>query len=629
MERLLAALAALLMVSGTAHAEERITRFDSEIRVAKDGALDVTETIEVIAEGAQIRHGIYRDFPTARKVMGQPGNIVGFDLLDVRLDGEAEPYEVSAVSGGRRVRIGSAEEEISRGAHRYTFHYRTTRQIGYFPDFDELYWNVTGNGWSFPIDRAQATITLPAPARFIRKASYTGPASATGSSARVVAETASSITVMTTTPLAPHEGLTVAVGWPKGVIDAPSASSQLLARIADWLPWLVGAGGLVWLLAYYARTWARIGRDPRKGTMVPLFTPPDDLSPAALRYVLTRSFDNRSVAASLVALGIKGKVKLIEEDGGLFWRNKKRIDRLDSDTAGLPPEEAHLFDELLGGRDTIALDQENHEIFSSARAAGNAALKAQFGERIYVQNLGASLAGLGRFALVAVALFVTIVVAAMAANGVGPGTALTYTSKAPLLLLLPAIPVALAAFGLMGRPTPEGRAMMDRAEGFKHYLSVAEQDRLDRMQAPEETLTLFEKYLPHAIALDVETRWAERFQSQIAAALASPATRGTALAWYSGPSSPWDDIGGFASSVGDSLASTISTASSNPSSGSGGGGSSGGGGGGGGGGGWLPGRTTPARAAGRPRSARPCRVRRPRGRTPISPPASSTGHCLR
>lgn len=586
MLRLLLAALVAVALPGAAHAEERITRYSSDVRVQKDGALDVTETIEVNAEGVSIRHGIYRDFPTTRKVMGQPGSHVGFKVLDVRRDGQAEPFAIEGIKGGARVRIGSADTDIAPGAHRYVIHYRTTRQIGHFEDFDELYWNATGNGWAFPIDQAEARITLPSPSRFTRKASYTGPTGATGSMARILSEDATSISFATTAPLAPHEGMTVAVGWPKGVVDAPSASSRLMAQIADWLPWFFTAGGLVWLFAYYARTWLRVGRDPRKGTVVPLFSPPDNLSPAALRYILKRSFDNRTVAAALVALGVKGNVRLVEEDGGFFGSDKKRIDKASDDTTGLPAEEAKLFHGLLGLQDSLMLEQENHSTFSSARESAEEALKAQFGDRYYHENYRPSLMGCARFVAIGVAAFILIVVLGMLVDGVGPVTAFQLSSKAPLAILLLAIPVVAIAFVLMGAPTREGRAMMDRIEGFKHYLSVTERERFDRMQAPEETLTLFEEYLPYAIALGVETRWAERFQSQIAAAMASPATQGSTLGWYSSHSSPWSDIGGFTSSIGDSLASSIGTASSSPSSGSGGGGSSGGGGGGGGGGGW-------------------------------------------
>lgn len=155
----------------------------------------------------------------------------------------------------------------------------------------------------------------------------------------------------------------------------------------------------------------------------------------------------------------------------------------------------------------------------------------------------------------------------------------------PPLLPLFALPVVISAFWWMSAPTSEGRKILDQIAGFKQYLSITERERFDRMTPPEDTPELFERYLPHAIALGVENRWAERFAGVLAAAAVSGQQ---GFAWYSGSNSPWNDADGFARSVGSSLASTVSSASTAPgsSSGSGGGGSSGGGGGGGGGGGW-------------------------------------------
>jgi len=155
----------------------------------------------------------------------------------------------------------------------------------------------------------------------------------------------------------------------------------------------------------------------------------------------------------------------------------------------------------------------------------------------------------------------------------------------PLVLPLLAFPLVVSAFGWIDAPTKEGRSVLDHIAGFKQYLSVTERERLDRMHPPEDTPELFERYLPYAIALGVENRWADRFAGVLAAA-AAQGHQG--FGWYSGSSDPWNNPGRFADSVGSSLASTISSASTAPgsSSGSGGGGSSGGGGGGGGGGGW-------------------------------------------
>jgi len=156
----------------------------------------------------------------------------------------------------------------------------------------------------------------------------------------------------------------------------------------------------------------------------------------------------------------------------------------------------------------------------------------------------------------------------------------------PLALPLIGLPLVISAFFWIAAPTREGRGVLDRIAGFRQYLSITEGQRLDRMTPPKETPELFERFLPYAIALGVENRWAERFQGVLAEAAA--AGQQQQFGWYSGHSSPWSNPGGFAGRVGAGLASTVSSASTAPgsSSGSGGGGSSGGGGGGGGGGGW-------------------------------------------
>jgi uncharacterized membrane protein len=155
----------------------------------------------------------------------------------------------------------------------------------------------------------------------------------------------------------------------------------------------------------------------------------------------------------------------------------------------------------------------------------------------------------------------------------------------PLALPLLGLPLAISAFWWIAAPTREGRQVLDRIAGFRQYLSIAEGERLDRMTPPKDTPELFERYLPYAIALGVENRWAERFEGVLAAAAAEGRQQ---FGWYSGSNSPWSNPTGFVGSVGSSLASAVSSASTAPgsSSGSGGGGSSGGGGGGGGGGGW-------------------------------------------
>jgi hypothetical protein len=503
--------------------------------------------------------------------------------------------------------------------------------VGRFDDYDELYWNATGNGWEFPIEVAEARIRLPSPAQFGQRAAYTGPQGSTGSNAQVVSEQPGEIVFRTTWPLGPYEGLTIAAAWPKGVVAEPDERTRIGWWLADQGPPIVGAAGLLMVLAFYFVAWQRAGRDPRPGPLVPLFTPPDGLSPPAMRYMVEMGADNRAFASALVDMGVRGHVRIVEEGGGWLSSGTRRIERLDS-SAPLPEEERAALAALVSTGQSIEMKQENHATFSSAKKALDNILKTRFEGKMFHRNYGWATAGVAVLVaalwLSASAIALSTGIATLMEVAVAVGAILTtvllllfvnqlqFTGKCllvggaflfgfaglslgfPLLiealntgwwfpLLLPAlsIPLVLSGFWWMSAPTGEGRRLLDRIAGFKHYLSVTERERLDRLTPPKDTPELFERYLPYAIALGVENRWAKRFAGVLAAA-AAQGQQG--FAWYSGSQSPWTDAGRFTRSVGSSLATSVSSASTAPgsSSGSGGGGSSGGGGGGGGGGGW-------------------------------------------
>jgi uncharacterized membrane protein YgcG len=625
------ALAALVFAAAPAAAEEKITSYVSDVAIQPDSSLQVTETIDVNSEGDQIRHGIYRDFPTLYTGRNGGRIRVGFSFEGAELDGHPEHATTQPLSNGMRIKIGDADTIIDPGHHRFVIHYRTTRQIGRFGNYDELYWNATGNGWAFPIDVAEARIRLPSPAEFGQWSVYTGPQGSTEHNATVVAQAPGDISFRTTWPLAPYEGLTVAVAFPKGIVGSPTGTTKLGWWLSDYGPPLVGALGLMVVVLFYFIAWHRVGRDPKAGTIVPLFSPPDDLSPAGMRYVLKEQADNRAFAAALVDMGVHGHIKLVEEDRGWLEGGKKtRIDRLEGG-AELPEDEQAALGDLVGPGESIMMEQKNHQEFSSAKNALKDVLKEKYEGKLFLRNYGWAAAGLILFlaalwlaaAAVGVASglgagmfllpFGSLLAAALLAGwmygrkrnvsclahgafvlflflAASTGLPLFFSSLAtgwyfPVLLPALAAPIVLSAFWWMSAPTVQGRKVLDDVAGFKQYLSITERERLDRMTPPEDTPALFEKYLPYAIALGVENRWADRFAPVLAAA-AAQGQQG--FAWYSGSGNPWSNTSGFVNSVGSSLASTVSSASTAPgsSSGSGGGGSSGGGGGGGGGGGW-------------------------------------------
>ncbi|MEO7756360.1 MAG: hypothetical protein ABIS07_07260, partial [Dokdonella sp.] len=143
----------------------------------------------------------------------------------------------------------------------------------------------------------------------------------------------------------------------------------------------------------------------------------------------------------------------------------------------------------------------------------------------------------------------------------------------------------VAFFDWLKAPTLAGRELLDKIAGLRLYLGVAERDELAAQQAPPMSADEFQRFLPYALALDVEKTWADRFAAAVGPAAAAAAA--STVGWYQGDTGT-TNLGSFTNSLGSSLSSAISSSSSTPgsSSGGGGGGSSGGGGGGGGGGGW-------------------------------------------
>lgn len=625
-------LGLFLSLAIPAAAEERIENFVSDATVNADASLTVRETITVTSEGYDIKHGILRDFPTTYTNRHGQRVRVGFVVVDVERDGHAEPYSIESASNGKRIKIGEGDVYLTDGAHTYRIIYNTTRQLGFFAGFDELYWNATGNGWTMPIQAATAIVRLPAGARIKQHAEYTGPAGSTANESRVLTASGSEYRATTARRLEAGEGFTIAVAWQKGLVTAPSENQK-------WLWWLEDNAGLFALLAtlasaggFYFFAWNKVGRDPPKGAIIPLFVPPNGLSPAGSRFIWKQGFDNRAFAAALVGLAVAGRARIVDDDSE--YAIQKKADK----GSPLSLSERALYAALPNG--TTDFKQSNHVTVRAISAALEKSLTQEYEGTVFLRNLGwfwkgllFSIVGLvisalllpaedglaGLFAIGWSAVWWAAILAfawgavrglyqsrgmlkklsslgAMLAmipfmiGGVAAPAAVIFGAGTPALYMLMATAVLLAImnlvfFHLLRAPTVPGRKLLDQLEGFRMYLATAEEDRLNVLNPPEKTPALFERYLPYALALDCENEWNTKFAAVLAAAAAAGAT---APLWYSG--NHWDSgsSGGFTDSLGSSLSSSISSASSVPgsSSGSSGGGSSGGGGGGGGGSGW-------------------------------------------
>jgi uncharacterized membrane protein YgcG len=631
---LLTALAVVALLAGAAPAmaqSERILNFRSVVVVHPDASMTVTEDITVKATGRQIRRGIVRDFPTTYRDRLGKTVTVGFKVLEVLRDGQTEPYHIQLAANGVKIYIGQKKVFLRPGVYTYTIRYQVDRELGFFQDFDELYWNVTGNGWTFPIDRAEAVIELPSGAKIRRYAAYTGYQGERGHDVTVKPGDRD-IVFTTTRGLAPKEGLTVAVAWPKGVVHEPSGQEKVGFFLRDNQAMAVGCVWLVLLLGFYLWAWYQVGRDPAKGTIIPLFSPPRGFSPAGVRFVSRMGFDDKAFAAAVVDMAVKGAVQ-IQEDGGDYT-----LVRRDAGQAPLARGEQLIAARLFPGGGSIKLENENHTRIKSAIDALKKNLTTELEKIYFVTNsgylgagIGITLLGVGLVVIMAPdkppalfgSLWLTIwtigcyFLAVTAYQrwralsrdfGLGKfigalGTTLfalpffigeifgagifAKAVSVPAVVTLAAMAFLDALFyHLLKAPTLSGRKVMDQIEGFKLYLSVAEKERLNLLNPPEKTPELFEKYLPYALALDVENAWSEQFAEVLARA--GTEDQPYTPVWYSGSS--WDGFhtSRFADSLGNSFAGAISSSSTAPgsSAGSDGGGFSGGGGGGGGGSGW-------------------------------------------
>jgi uncharacterized membrane protein YgcG len=631
------ALALLMVSAAPGLAAERIRSFNATVEIAADGTLTVTETIRVRAEGNQIRRGIYRDIPLA--IDTPDGRILaGFELLSVTRDGEVDGYRVNRGGGGVRVYIGREEVFLTPGDYTYKLVYETTRQIRFFEGYDELFWNVTGNEWIFPIDAASARVVLPDGAVATEWTAYTGFFGDRGNAFTARAEDGgNSVVFSATRPLTIGEGLSVVVAMNKGVVAPPTAEEEFGYFLQDNMATILGGGGILLVLAYYLGAWWLVGRDPPRGVVFPRFEAPEGVSPALAAYVRDKGFGDggwKALSAACLNLAVHGRMKMEDfADDLTLSRPESEVGSLH----GLPKGEAAIARWFDARGDALTLNKKNGTSVVSLGKSFRGAIEAENRGRFFKENRlylipGISLSVITIIALVAygnlsqteigalfpsmMAGFVISIFSVRIAKGMSRarGIVARVGLAIAIFTLVMALgiagfavisingeipyPVMIAAglfsinalfFFLIGAPTAVGSTRLDEIEGLSMYLSVAEKDRMNMAGAPEMSPRHFETLLPYAVALGVEKPWSRAFEDWLTTAAGAAAAASYSPGWYSG--SHFDShnisstLGKTVGAMSGSFSSSVPAPKSS-SSGFSGGGSSGGGGGGGGGGGW-------------------------------------------
>lgn len=626
----------ILAFFNSIQAQEVIEDFSSNIQINSDGSMMVTETIKVKAENKDIKRGIYRDFPTRYEDVFGNNYSVAFELISVTKNKRYEPHHIETRANGVRIYIGNKDVIIKPAYYTYTIQYKTSRQLGFFADHDELYWNVTGNGWIFPIINASVKIELPpgVTTADVNTDGYTGPAGAKDKDFELIDQNNNQLVFKSTTRLEAREGLTIVVGWPKGHVAEPDVIQKTGWFFSNNWTILASFSGLFFLFIYYYRIWLKVGKDPHMSVVYPRYTPEAEHSPASMRYLMRMGYDKKTFTTALVNLAVKGYLTITEDESGEFTLHKT------GNKVSFSPGEKVIAKKLFTAGDSFTFKKGKHGVIKDTLRGHEYALEKNYDKIYFNKNIRNLVPG-WLLTILLVAIICLFLVPSDNSLAVGVATfwlliwsiasfdfvknavsgwkgvydirssfpiimltlgaigsvlivlvtlvfLLAYAGFSIMFVLVGIVATNFLFFHLMKAPTLLGQKLRDKIKGFRYYLRVAEEEELQMKSTPEKTPQLFEQYLPYAMALDVEEQWSNRFTSVFnqleIKQSASPS-------WYSGRRWNARQPGGFSTAMGSSLSTAISSSAQKPGSSSGfgsgsSGGSSGGGGGGGGGGGW-------------------------------------------
>lgn len=537
---------------------ERVKDFRINLIVEDDGSLDITETI-IYDFAGNVRHGIYRNIPLREEDYSVTISNISVTDENGNLQTIQKTYN-SGYNGYRynwiNLRIG--DENITfDGEKTYIVRYRIERAVKYLENYDRLYWDLIGDQWEVPIEKAEAFVSLP---REIKREGidlecFLGAFGSTEEcSAAYILEAGRTILHFhDLRPLEAQEALTVALNFPKGVVSEPTAWDNFWYFIKLnpllFLP--------LFLFFFLYRRWLKKGKDPKKKTIIAQYDVPSDLRPIEVGVIVDGVCHNRDLTAGIIYLATKGYLKIVQED-----------------------KKEYVFEKLKSGDDLENYyDQKLFKlIFSSkskdkvelsdlkSQASAFLALRNEVFERLVSKKIFAN-----NPQRVRVLYFV---MAGLLFFPIFPLAGFYHPALNMLGLFLSSMLFVVFAF-IMPKMSEAGMRLKEYLLGLKLYLEVAEKDRLKFHNAPEKKPEHFEKLLPFAMALKVEKQWAEKFED----VCREP------LKWYEGQSGAFNALvfsqalSGFSSSFNGAV--FVSHSSSG-----GGGGFSGGGGGGGGGGSW-------------------------------------------
>jgi len=538
-------LGLFLFVQAYGTSQEKIEDFSVEIWINKDSSFLVKESI-TYDFGSNLKHGIYRKIPSDN---------LKIEVKKVTNEfGANYPIKVKKEKNYLKIRIGDPKKFVS-GEKTYNIFYLVQNGLGFFKDHDEIYWNVTGNEWQMPIEKTKAILHLPEKVskENLKFACYTGHFGSKEKDCSFEVKENGEIVFLAKKSFSPGEGLTIALGWPKGVVKEPSFLSKILWRLECFWPLFIP----FFVFVYLFRKWFKEGRDSKiKKPIVVQYEPPDNLKPAKMSLILKQKVEARDISATLVDLAVRGFIKIREiKKRGIFGGKDFGLEKL-KDFNTLSGYERTLLERIFEEKNKIKISSLQNSFYEDFKKITKEICQEATQEKYFIKNPQ------------------KIKKEWVIKGGLLMGLGIILGTIGNLLLFFSLFFSGILFFifsPFMPKRTKKGTEILWYILGFKRYIETAERYRAQFY----EKANIFEEYLPYAISFDLVDKWAKAFEGIYK----------TPPQWYE-----TSYVGSFSpKAFSRSLSSAVSSMGGMFTfrGGSGlGGGSAGGGGGGGGGGSW-------------------------------------------
>ncbi|MBX9876880.1 MAG: DUF2207 domain-containing protein [Candidatus Obscuribacterales bacterium] len=493
---------------------EKIQYFETTLRLRKDCSLEINERI-VIDFGNISRAGIYRMIPTRYNSYGNTFTMdVDIDSVSDQF-GDAYPYDVSSQGKDLIIRIGDRDRMV-RGVHTYRIQYTIRRAVNFFSKKPQLYWNLTGNEWPFPIERVKASFYPPPGTSTDGIIATCKKGSGSGSEQVAVSVLPNGI-VITGDNLEPAEGLVLDAYLPQGLVSPPSPLNQIVWWFKSWtMAFIIPIVTFVLLLWQWYLTGGRLEQSK---TIVPQRTPPKDLTPAEVGALVHGRYELKDVVSMLFDLACRGHFKIREarkEDYQFLSSRDYEFIKLPNaqKESNLSVHEQQFMQRLFyPNLDSVKLSDLRGNFSTSLPDIGNGVYQSLI-KRKYFKGSPQNV----RISYMLVSLLLCLLGVFFVVKD-GPVALGLFVSTVVVLVMAP----------FMSAKTVSGTEVLRDCLGFKRFVEMSERDRVAKLA--QDDANIFSKLLPYAMVLDAEQCWAENFRDLIS----KPPD------WYE----PWDYVRGY------------------------------------------------------------------------------------